>query len=261
MKHHSNTTLYRRLRYGLALQLSCVAGFVDAIGYIALYHVYVANMSGNTIAIAVEPTQGKWDLFFRRGAAVPFFVFGMLLSKCAVHWTERQKFRYLPAVVYGAEALLLGLFVWLGADRVSGGEVNAPLLEYYFLLALLSLAMGLQNTLHTHFGQFNLHTTHVTGTLAKFTDEIAQFLFWFTERARAGRRLGRILVVSKRQRAFRDAAVLGAVWLCYAGGAFAGALLLQSWGIFSLTVPAFLLVFLAVADVIKPMALAARAES
>jgi len=69
----------------LALQLSAIAGFVDAVGYIVLLQVYVANMSDNTIALGVESAQGRWYVLCRRTAAIPLFVLGMLLSRWAKH--------------------------------------------------------------------------------------------------------------------------------------------------------------------------------
>ena len=35
----------------VALALTWIAGFVDMVGYLVLYRVFVANMTGNTIAL------------------------------------------------------------------------------------------------------------------------------------------------------------------------------------------------------------------
>ena len=227
-------------KVGLALGLSWNAGFVDAVGYIALYRVFVANMTGNTIALGVGWAQGDWNLFFRRGAAIPVFVLGMILSRWAIHVAKRMQMSLLPAVIYALEALLLMLFIVIGMDTVIEGKVQTDsLLRYSLLVALPSLAMGLQNAMLTHFGPYDLHTTHVTGILAKFADECAQFFMWFRDRTRGRNklRLGKVLAVSWRQATLRNALTLGIVWLSYAIGAGSGALLMLEWKLLALAFP------------------------
>lgn len=246
--------------FGFAFALSWIAGFVDAVGYLVLYRVFVANMSGNTVALAVESIQHRWAVFFARGAAIPLFVLGMLLSKWGVYLAKRRHFSRLPALVYALEALLLGLFVLIGIHHMSesGDKVQSqPMLTYYVLIALPSLAMGLQNAMHTHFGPFNLHTTHVTGTLAKFTDELAQFLVWFWERTRGRmkRRVKKVLALSMRHESLRNAVVLAFVWLFYLMGGAVGVLLKKEWGLFSLLIPILLLVVFVGADLRRPTVL------
>jgi uncharacterized membrane protein YoaK (UPF0700 family) len=55
---------------GGALALTWVAGFVDVVGYMVLYRVFVANMTGNTIALGQGLTAGDWESCC--GGAWPF---------------------------------------------------------------------------------------------------------------------------------------------------------------------------------------------
>ena len=244
------------LRFGLMYGLSWTAGFVDAVVYIALYHVFVANMTGNTVVSATGLTQDDWGQFFRRGAAIPVFVGGMLFSKCGIYLAERRRISFLPALLYFFEALLLGFFVLLGSWPKPG---NLSLARYFLVVALASFAMGIQNAMHTHFGPFNVHTTHVTGTLARFTDELAQFLIWFGERWHPVRRkrLKRIFAVSWRQTKLRNAVILAGVWGCYYFGAGVGAFLKQKWNLLCLLCPIALLLLLTAGDLWRPAALRA----
>jgi uncharacterized membrane protein YoaK (UPF0700 family) len=144
------------------------------------------------------------------------------------------------------------------AQNVAGKDPGRLSLQAYFaVLALPAMAMGLQNATHTHFGPFKLHTTHVTGTLAMFADEFAQFLIWFGQRLSRStrRRLKRILAVSSRQPRFRNAAIIGIVWACYFIGAVMGALLKHTWQLSSLWVPVSFLVLLTAEDLRNPASL------
>ena len=47
----------------VAIALTWIAGFVDIVGYVVLYRVFVANMTGNTIALGRGLVEGDWGLF------------------------------------------------------------------------------------------------------------------------------------------------------------------------------------------------------
>ena len=49
----------------VAIALTWIAGFVDIVGYVVLYRVFVANMTGNTIALGRGLAEGDWGLFLR----------------------------------------------------------------------------------------------------------------------------------------------------------------------------------------------------
>jgi uncharacterized membrane protein YoaK (UPF0700 family) len=241
-------------RLNLAFELSCVAGFVDAVGYLALYRVFVANMSGNTIAVGIGLAHSDWESLLRRGAAIPVFVLGMLLSKCALYATARRPAPLLPSFFYILEALLLGIAVLVGNGISSAATAQSPpALHHYLLVSVLSVAMGLQNAFHTHFGPFNLHTTHVTGTLAKLTDELAHFLVALPERNRR-RSLtdnGLPTAAAPEKKHLRNAAMLAIIWLCYLAGAATGGFFERNWQFSSLLLPMTFLLFRSGIELIK----------
>jgi len=246
-----------RIQFVWLYGLSWTAGFVDAVIYLALYHVFVANMTGNTVVGGAGLVENNWSVAFRRIAAIPLFVLGMLLSKCGIHIAEQRQLRRLPALLYFLEALLLGFFIIIAQNLAGKDPGRLSLQAYFAVLTLPAMAMGLQNATHTHFGPFRLHTTHVTGTLAMFADEFAQFLIWFGQRLSRSprRRVKRILAVSSRQPRFRNAAIIGIVWVCYFIGAVMGALLKHTWQLSSLWVPVSFLVLLTAEDLRNPASL------
>jgi uncharacterized membrane protein YoaK (UPF0700 family) len=56
---HPNGT--ETLRAAAAIALTAVAGFVDAFGWLTLDRVFTAQMSGNTVLIAVHAAAGARD--------------------------------------------------------------------------------------------------------------------------------------------------------------------------------------------------------
>jgi hypothetical protein len=70
-EHTMNAPAPDRLLPALLLALTAVTGFVDAVSYVALGHVFTANMTGNVVFIgfAMAAAPGlSIDLGSRRGA-------------------------------------------------------------------------------------------------------------------------------------------------------------------------------------------------
>jgi uncharacterized membrane protein YoaK (UPF0700 family) len=241
------------VREGIALAaaLTCVAGLVDTVGYIALYHVFTANMTGNTIAIARGMIEDDIGLALRRGFAIPMFVTGLVVSRLCVHVAAQRGWRRIAGTLFVLEAALLAGFVALGSDIPSGAAIEHEA-RYYVLVAFPSLAMGLQNAALTHFGPLTVRTTHVTGNLAKFADAVAQYLVWLRARIRAAS-LPRALAESRAQRSFGRALLLGGIWISYLAGAILGAYLYSRGGSRALLLPIACLLGLAALDAAHPI--------
>jgi uncharacterized membrane protein YoaK (UPF0700 family) len=240
-------------RNNLAIALTAVAGSVDAIGYIVLFHVFTANMTGNTVGIGLGLVEHDWWLLARRGFAVPMFLIGMLWSRFAVHVGRRRRWRHTAALLFGSEAALLGAFAVLGLLLVPGGRVESEAsLIYFVLIGLLTLAMGIQNASLSHFGPLSVRTTHVTGNLATLADRMAKFGIWFHEsRGRVGVR--RTLASARAQLSYRETLFLAAVWVAYLGGAIVGAALLAYWRLAAVIPGVAALVFVVILDWTEPI--------
>lgn len=227
----------RRLQTMLGFGFSWTAGFVDVVGFLALYRVFVANMTGNTIALGAGVSEGDWALALRRGSAIPFFVFGMLVSRLAIHAGRLHRWRRVRLAIHALQSLLLAGFVVLGRHLLSHGQIVAPAEWMYFaLIGSLSFAMGLQNAAMRHFGGLTIHTTHVTGTLAKFVDECARLTVgWWHRRFGGSEQID-------ESHARNRAILLGLIWVWYLAGAGMGAWLLGAWGLDCLWIPIAFLV-------------------
>ncbi|HUJ12292.1 MAG TPA: YoaK family protein [Thermoanaerobaculia bacterium] len=206
----------------LAIALTAVAGYVDAVGYIVLSHVFTANMTGNTVASVTSLLGGDWPTLIRRGFVIPLFVLGALISRFVIDSARRKGVRVVEAYLFAGEAMLLATF-WILALQ------HAPLL---LLVGIAGGAMGMQNATISKFGALSVRTTHVTGTLSEFSQEFAEAVigWWRREERDNGRR----------------ALELAAIWSAYALFAGIGVAAHSAWGLAALSIPIALVAAVAV---------------
>jgi hypothetical protein len=144
----------------LLLVLTFATGLVDAVSYLALGHVFVANMTGNVVFLGFA-VAGAQDFSVPASlAALAAFLAGALLGGYLGSRTGHHRGRLL-AFGIAAEVLLVGAALVLAtcvADR------DAPLVPYG-LVVLLALAMGLQNAVARRLAVADMTTTVLTLTL------------------------------------------------------------------------------------------------
>jgi uncharacterized membrane protein YoaK (UPF0700 family) len=134
-----------------AVLLCLIAGYIDAIGYIDYAHVFAANMTGNTVLIAISAAQHEWPKVETYALTLAAFLIGAL----AAETMKRAKVR--PTV----PLLLSGLpLVAVYLAKLDG---NAA-------LAALALGMGLQGGAVARFANINVQTVVITGTLLKLAE-------------------------------------------------------------------------------------------
>ncbi len=237
-----------------ALGLSVVAGFVDAFSYLTLSNVYTATMSGNTVLIAVHGTAGETPAALLHAFTIGVFVLGLLVSAVAIELGQRCGVRRVFAMALAIEAACLAAFALWGAAFVEGGALGTPRQPHwplYALIALTGMAMGIQNTSLRMAGILTIFTTHVTGTLTRFGEQLVNCGFALADRrARRGSRND-----TPPSAYLGNAAFSGGLWLAFFAGALLSAEMLPRWGIgLVLCLPIGALVVVAAADLIRPMA-------
>jgi uncharacterized membrane protein YoaK (UPF0700 family) len=242
-------------RVWLAFVLTWLGGFVDTVGALVLLRVLVANMSGNTINLGIGLAQRRWEETLPRAFVFPAFLLGLMASRLLLHVARRRALLRVASCLFGLEALLLLAFLLLGGGGVGEKEAVLPSARFYLLLALPALAMGLQNETLTHFGPLTVRTTHVTGNLVHFAEDCADILLALHDRTRGrkGTSLAKAFAEIRREPTYRQAILLGTVWLSYLVGAFTGALLALRWGLVALALPIAGLALLVGADLLSPL--------
>lgn len=239
----------------MALAVTWAAGFVDTLGFLTLSHILAANMSGNTVRVGIHSAHLQWAEVFRRGWPVLMFIAGLILSAAVLEWAARRHFRSATAITLGMEAALLGTFIHFAAPHMINGSLQADYATFNLLVALLALAMGLQNASVTRIGALSFKTTHVTGTLTSLAEGAAEYLFWFHDRVRGrlSHRIWKVLRLSPRQQAAQKAVFMAGLWLAFALGAVACAYANDVWGVRCLLFPMGVAVVVALVDLRRPI--------
>lgn len=192
----------------LASLLGLLAGFVDAIGFIALGGFFVSFMSGNTTRMGVGFATHAADAVIA-ASLISCFVLGVVAGSLVGHAAGRRR---KPAVLALVSVLL----------------ISSPLLHAVdaraLALAAVAAAMGAENAVFEHQGDVRFGLTYMTGALVKAGQRIALAL-------RGGPK-------------FNWAPYL-LQWSALAGGAVAGAFIYPFVGVSSLWVAAILALTLA----------------
>jgi uncharacterized membrane protein YoaK (UPF0700 family) len=245
----------------VVLLLTFTAGTVDVVGYINVYHLFAANMTGNTVHLGNNVAIGDWMEAAKAAAIISSFVAGSVVGRALIESGARRGVRRVASVTLVLEAVLITVFVWtspLVLDRST--PQPAPAVAICGLLALLAAAMGLQTATLTRVGPLTIHTTFVTGMLNKFAQAVSQLLFWAHDEWRKGVQLRNLLRPLRRHPAFRVAKFMAAIWFCYMAGALAGTFMNSRWSIRALYSAVLLLFLAAGVDQFRPLSLEEEKE-
>lgn len=239
----------------VALLLALVAGWVDGVGYVLLFKLFTAHMSGNSIAAAVGAGEGDWATALRRAFPIPVFVAGVVSGTILGELLARRGCRPTLAVALLLEAALLVAFVFASPDHRVVEALDKPTAGYYLVAALPVLAMGVQSAALRRVGGTGVRTTYITGMLTNFAEELVAFLFWWRDAMHgpAGGWL-RLFGQALRQAHARKAALYLGIWTNYVAGAVVGTLVLGRAGPVTLLGPVATLAGVAAWDFVRPFA-------
>src|SRR5215467_10488321 len=126
------------MRDALLLALTAAAGWIDALSYVALGHVFTANMTGNLVLLGLAVGTGQAGGALRSVVALAGFAAGALLASALAR-----------------EAAVL---VALAALWRAGAGVEP-------LIVLAAVGMGIQSAAVRRLAVAGVTTTFVTGTL------------------------------------------------------------------------------------------------
>jgi uncharacterized membrane protein YoaK (UPF0700 family) len=222
----SHSATFSRLLASLAVALTLLAGYVDAIGYLSRGHVYMANMSGNSIAIGIHSARAQIWQVWRFGWPVISFTVGLLASRLIVEWGLTAGWRAVVAPAIAIEAVALVGFAAIPAG--AGG------------VFLAACAMGIQAATLSRFNGVTVYTGFVTGSLVKFAENAAELLIGTARRDRVRAGKG------------RRAAWFGSIWVAYVAGAILGTTALEQIARLSIVVAIGCLMVLVAVDLISP---------
>jgi uncharacterized membrane protein YoaK (UPF0700 family) len=143
------------------LTLTAVTGLVDAVSYLRLGHVFVANMTGNVVFLGFSVDPGAGLSTLASLIAIAGFLVGALAGGRLAHVMSTAGAGRWLAIAFTIEAIVVGLvaaLTGLGVLPFTGDGSFAT-------IAILAAALGLQNATVRHLGAPDLTTTVLTLTL------------------------------------------------------------------------------------------------
>ena len=147
----------------MMVALTFVTGVVDAVSYLRLGHVFVANMTGNVVFLGFAMGDAPGLSIPRSGAALAAFAVGAAIGGRLAGRIREEKFHPWTAIAFAIEAVLL-----LAAAALSTGRRDALASEpdrLYGLIALTGVAMGVRNAVVRKVAVRDLTTTVLTLTI------------------------------------------------------------------------------------------------
>jgi len=160
----STTVLWEDERHGplpaLLLGFTMVTGLVDAVSYLRLGHVFVANMTGNVVFLGFAVADVQEFSIPASLVAIAAFLGGALAGGRIASVTANHRGRLLAVATYIELALV-------SAALVAFNLMPSLAVEWarYALIVVLAMAMGLQNAMARRLGVPDLTTTVLTLTL------------------------------------------------------------------------------------------------
>ena len=142
----------------LLFVLTVVTGLVDAVSYLALGHVFVANMTGNVVFLGFAVAGAPGFSIPASLVAIAAFLAGALAGGRLGSSMAQQRSRFFAV----AMLIKLGL---VGIAFVAAIVLADADLIRYGLIVSLALAMGLQNAAARFLAVPDLTTTVLTLTL------------------------------------------------------------------------------------------------
>ncbi|MES2496424.1 MAG: YoaK family protein [Pseudomonadota bacterium] len=146
----------RRTRL-LAAALSALAGYIDAIGFMASGGFFISFMSGNSTKLGVGLATLSADARTAAGLIATFLI-GVVLGSMLGSYSEPHR--------RSAVLLLVTVTIVAAASCAASGFLAAG-------LVLTALAMGAENAVFEEDGEIRIGLTYMTGTLVKLGQRLA----------------------------------------------------------------------------------------
>lgn len=213
----------------VALALSAIAGAVDGIGYLLLFHIYTSHMSGNTVGMMLHIAGGNWHEAWRHLEPIVVFFLGIVAGIALTDLLVALKIARMFSIVAGLELVLLAAFLALSRS------------PHQWLVVWPAGAMGVQNAMLRRVGHHRVRTTFITGMITNAAQGLVEMIQAFVRRSGAREKLA-------------DFAFFGAIWVCFACGGIVAGLLFIGHGRWALLLPLSGLALLIAHDLVRPLA-------
>jgi uncharacterized membrane protein YoaK (UPF0700 family) len=226
-----------RIRWMLPVALGYVAGYVDGCTFVALFGLFVAQVTGSFVAVGVALTAGRASALLML-LAIPAFILGAAVAS-AVSTTRRHRGLRASPILLGLETVLLAAML---VTALLAGQMQDPDQPAALVVSMFGLsAMGVQNAfvgLHVKGApSTNVMTTN-TGNLATDAAHVLA-VAWLARSPSA------TSAPADAEQARSRLAKTAPVVLAFLAGTVCGTLACRAWGFACLALPLALLSTLA----------------
>jgi uncharacterized membrane protein YoaK (UPF0700 family) len=246
----------------VALLLTFASGIVDISGFLGVFHMFTAHLTGVTVHLGNSLSDHDWGQAFAAVVIVAAYAGGSLTGRLLMEIGARRKFPRVASITLTIEMALLACIAIPSVSDALGADAHyGP----YVRIAFLAAAMGVQTATLTRIGPLTVHTTFVTGMINKTMQLVSHVIVATYDLAHtaAGTFAGdarRAYLRADRKRESGMALFLAVVWSFYVAGAAFGT---WSFGLLGLraifTAIAILAVALAI-DAVSPLSIEEEKE-
>ena len=189
--------------------LAFTAGFVDTAGFIALFGLFTAHVTGNFVLIGASIAEFHAGILGKL-LALPMFVLVVALTRLYVLRAERRKANAAGALLLSEFTFLL-LFMAVGVTAAPFTNADAPLTIATGMLGVI--AMAVQNAAaRTVFASLS-PTTVVTGNVTQIVIDLVDLATGAGQVAEARARLAKMAPPVATFALGALAGALGYVWV------------------------------------------------
>jgi uncharacterized membrane protein YoaK (UPF0700 family) len=152
--------------------LAWIAGYVDTLGFVALFGLFTAHVTGNFVLIGAE-VAGVGQGVLLKLLAFPSFIVGIALSSVLFKFLERHHPANAASALYLLQALL--------ASFMATGWIALPITDSSASTVLLcgvlgTMAMGVQNARGRLLQSAGLPNTVMTGNVTQVVLDVIELI-------------------------------------------------------------------------------------
>jgi uncharacterized membrane protein YoaK (UPF0700 family) len=210
----------------LVFLLGVVAGYVDACTFLALFGLFVAQVTGSFVIAGTEPVVHEAG-FLLKALAIPVFMIAAAAATILVSATRTTR-QTAWSWVLGLEGTLLIAFLWIGLTK---GPFHNPDEPAALMAGLCGLAaMGVQSAAVRLLGDGAPSTNVMTTNTTQFAIDATQLLLGRLRSGAAGEVALQPEMGKVKQRLVETARVM----IGFFAGVVLGALAFRSFGLICL---------------------------
>jgi uncharacterized membrane protein YoaK (UPF0700 family) len=200
--------------------LAFIAGYVDTLGFVALFGLFTAHVTGNFILIGAE-VAGVGQGVLLKLLAFPAFVLGVASASVLAKLLERRGVAHPGQALHVWQALLLAAFLAAGWRAAPIDDANAASVLIAGVIG--ATAMGVQNARPKVLRSTGLPHTVMTGNVTQIVLDIVELTHRGAQEGQGPQVLARLRATLIAMGSFALGAIGGAFAFVYAS--FGGLLL------------------------------------